>query len=168
MLARWAVASRPHDPHRRRRPHRSSPEPSPGLSCLSMEKAEEGKDPPLPPGAQRVPPYALDRETLEAEVRLDRFRASGPGGQHVNTTSSAVRLTHLPSGVVVIAQDSPSQFRNKETAFERLSRRLQTLNRVPKKRVPTRPTRASKERRIETKKTRGSVKATRGKPAHDD
>lgn len=114
------------------------------------------------------PPYALDRGTLENEVRLDAYRASGPGGQHVNKTSSAIRLTHLPSGVVVIAQDSPSQFRNKEIAFERLATRLKKLNHVPKKRVPTKPSRASKERRIEAKKTRGSVKSTRGKPGHDE
>jgi ribosome-associated protein len=120
---------------------------------------------PLP---WRAPPYALDRETLEAEIRLDAYRASGPGGQHVNKTSSAIRLTHLPSGVVVIAQDSPSQFRNREIAFERLIGRLKKLNHVPKKRVPTRPTRASKERRIEAKKTRGNVKAARGRIGPDE
>ena len=120
------------------------------------------------PDPSRSPPYALDRETLETEVRLDAYRASGPGGQHVNKTSSAIRLTHLPSGVVVIAQDSPSQFRNKERAFERLIARLEKLNHVPKKRVPTKPSRAAKQRRIETKKTRGTIKAARGKPAHDE
>jgi ribosome-associated protein len=120
------------------------------------------------PSAVQGPPYAVDRETLENEVRLDAFRASGPGGQHVNKTSSAIRLTHLPSGVVVIAQDSPSQFRNKEIAFERLAARLERLNHVPKKRVPTKPSRAAKQRRIEAKKTRGTTKAARGKPAHDE
>ena len=111
----------------------------------------------------RLPPYAVDRETLELEIRLDTYRASGPGGQHVNKTNSAIRLTHLPSGVVVIAQDSPSQFRNKETAFERLIARLTKLNHVPKKRLATKPTRASKERRIEAKKTRATVKSVRSK-----
>ena len=71
------------------------------------------------------PPYAVDRETLEREVVVDVFRASGPGGQHVNRTESALRLTHLPSGVVVMSQDSPSQFRNRETAFARLIERLE-------------------------------------------
>ncbi len=133
-----------------------------------MESAKGSSEIPDAQSLLRAPPYALDRATLETEVRLDRFRASGPGGQHVNTTSSAVRLTHFPSGAVVIAQDSPSQFRNKETAFERLIRKLQALNRVPKKRVATRPTRASKERRIEAKKTRGSLKSGRGKPKADE
>ena len=94
------------------------------------------------------PPYATDRETLEREVLVDVFRASGPGGQHVNKTESALRLTHPPSGVVVTAQDSPSQHRNRETAFARLIERLRRLNHVPKKRVPTKPSRASKERRL--------------------
>ena len=81
------------------------------------------------------PPYATDRETLEREVVVEVFRASGPGGQHVNKTESALRLVHPPSGVVVIAQDSSSQHRNREIAFERLAERLERLNYVPKKRV---------------------------------
>ena len=115
-----------------------------------------------------LPPYSIERETLEREIEIDTYRASGPGGQHVNKTNSAIRLTHLPSGVVVIAQDSPSQFRNKEIAFERLVERLKKLNHVPKKRLATKPTRASKERRIEAKKTRATVKSTRTKKIHHD
>jgi protein subunit release factor B len=115
-----------------------------------------------------LPPYSIERETLEREVDIDTYRASGPGGQHVNKTNSAIRLTHLPSGVVVIAQDSPSQFRNKEIAYERLVERLKKLNHVPKKRLATKPTRASKERRIEAKKTRATVKSTRTKKIHHD
>jgi ribosome-associated protein len=113
------------------------------------------------------PPYSLDRDVLEREVLVDVFRASGPGGQHVNRTESALRLTHPPSGVVVTAQDSPSQHRNREIAFERLIARLTRLNHVPKKRVPTRPTFASKKRRIETKKREGDKKRSRGR-VHDD
>jgi ribosome-associated protein len=114
------------------------------------------------------PPYATDRATLEREVTVDVFRASGPGGQHVNKTESALRLTHLPSGVVVSCQESSSQHRNRETAFERLAERLERLNYVPKKRVKTRPTRASKERRIETKKREGVKKQARGRVRSDD
>src|SRR3954470_11168997 len=109
------------------------------------------------------PPYSLDRDVLEREVLVDVFRASGPGGQHVNRTESALRLTHPPSGVVVTAQDSPSQHRNREIAFERLIARLTRLNHVPKKRVPTRPTFASKKRRIEGKKQVAEKKRTRGR-----
>jgi len=114
------------------------------------------------------PPYSLDRKTLEREVVVEVFRASGPGGQHVNKTQSALRLTHLPSGVVVMSQDSPSQFRNRETAFKRLVKRLERLNYVPRKRVATKPTKASRERRIEGKKQRGVTKRARGRVAHDE
>ena len=112
--------------------------------------------------------YATDRETLEGQVRIDTYRASGPGGQHVNKTNSAIRITHEPSGVVVIAQDSSSQFRNKELAYERLIEKLKKLNHVPKKRFATKPSRASKERRIETKKTRAVVKTGRSKKVNID
>ena len=114
------------------------------------------------------PPYATDRDILEREVIVDVFRASGAGGQHVNKTESALRLTHPPSGVVVIAQDSPSQHRNKEIAFERLIERLERLNHVPKKRVPTKPTRAAKKRRLEVKKQVGRKKQARGKVRGDE
>ena len=114
------------------------------------------------------PPYATDRDALEREVVVEVFRASGPGGQHVNRTESALRITHPPSGVVVIAQDSPSQHRNREIAFERLLERLVRLNHVPKKRVPTKPTRGSKERRIGEKKQRGVTKRGRGRVGGDE
>lgn len=109
----------------------------------------------------KPPPYALNRVALEREVRVDTYRASGPGGQHVNRTESAVRLTHAPSGVVVTATEHRSQNRNREVAFERLAHRLQMLNRVPKKRKPTRITRAAKERRLAAKKHRASRKRDR-------
>jgi len=114
------------------------------------------------------PPYALDRETLEREVVVDVFRASGAGGQHVNKTESALRLTHLPSGVVVTSQDSRSQHRNREIAFERLRERLVRLNHVPKKRVPTKPTAGARKRRLETKKQTGRKKQARGRVRGDE
>ena len=117
---------------------------------------------------QRPPPYALDRDILEREVEIEFFRASGPGGQHVNKTQSALRLTHWPSGVVVVAQDSPSQHRNRDLAFERLAERLKRLNYVKPKRVPTKPSAASRKRRVEGKKRLGEKKRTRGQVRPDE
>ena len=70
---------------------------------------------------------SVDVDINPADVKMDVYRASGAGGQHINKTSSAVRLTHIPTGIVVASQQQRSQFQNKDTAYAMLRAKLYQL-----------------------------------------
>jgi ribosome-associated protein len=109
---------------------------------------------------------AQDDDALLAHCELDYFVAGGPGGQHRNKTASAVRLVHTPTGLTVTATERRSQSLNRSRALERLRAALKALSHIPKRRRPTRPSRAAKERRLDEKRHRGQRKASRRESAN--
>jgi protein subunit release factor A len=107
-------------------------------------------------------------EDLLKECNVDTFRAGGKGGQHLNKTESAVRMTHLPTGTVVSCQDERSQYQNKRKCLLQLREKLVALNYRPPKRIPTRKPRSAKEKILETKRKQSQKKQLRKKPEMDD
>jgi ribosome-associated protein len=122
-----------------------------------------------------------------AEIALRASRSSGPGGQHANVTASRVEavfdveasrsldeawrvrlLERLGPVVTAVAQDGRSQYRNRELALSRLAAKLAAALRVPKHRRPTRPTKASRRRRLDAKRRTAERKQARRRPSSDD
>ena len=107
-------------------------------------------------------------ENLLAQCEVETFRSSGPGGQNVNRRETAVRLRHVPTGVVAASQQERSQLQNKRIALEILRHKLRNLNKRRRKRIPTAMPRGVRERILETKKLVSSKKRQRAKPAIDE
>jgi ribosome-associated protein len=122
-----------------------------------------------------------------AEITVRASRSSGPGGQHANVTASRIEasfdiaasttlseaqkeraMARLGPRVTAVAQDARSQSRNRELALSRLAARLAHALEVPRVRTKTRPTTASKRRRIDSKRRRGDTKRARRRPGDDD
>jgi len=143
--------------------------------------------------AKAAPIWVTGALTLDpSEIEESFVRATGPGGQHVNTTSTAVQLRfdvrHSPSltddvrhrlerlagrrltrdGVIVlVAQGQRSQKRNREEALDRLVALVREAARPPTPRKKTRVSKAAKRRRVDDKKHHGAIKSLRSKQAHD-
>jgi len=122
-----------------------------------------------------------------SQIDVRTSRSSGPGGQHANVTASRVEavldvaetdaltdaqkrrvMARCGPRIVATAQDTRSQARNRELALERLRSRLASALAVQRKRKPTRPSRAAKERRLDSKRRAGERKAARRRPRSDD
>jgi len=105
--------------------------------------------------------FATDMATLEREVLVEPYRAPGPGGQRKNRKETAIRLTHSPSGIIVVASERRSQAQNREIAFKRLTDRLARLNRPRKRRVPTKPSASAVRRQKQAKEKLSQKKRLR-------
>jgi protein subunit release factor B len=111
--------------------------------------------------------FNTDPEILKKEVVIETYRSRGPGGQRKNKTETAVRLTHLPSGITVTATEHRSQAQNRKLAFERLREHLIKLNRPRKRRIPTSVPLGVIERKKEEKKIHSVQKRLRQKTSKE-
>lgn len=107
-------------------------------------------------------------EKLLEECEVSAFRSSGKGGQHVNKVSSAVRLKHIPSGIVVTCQLERSQYRNRQICLERLREKVEKLNYRQPKRIRTKVPRSVREKRLENKTRQSARKRLRRRPIIDE
>lgn len=110
----------------------------------------------------------LDLDALADQCRAEAFHASGPGGQGVNTADSAVRMCHVPTGIVVSSRAERSQLQNRRACLCKIRAELLRRSTPPKVRRATRPSEAAVRRRLETKRRRAHVKRLRRRVGTDE
>lgn len=108
-----------------------------------------------------------DDDDLLKQCHVSSFRAAGSGGQHVNVTNSAVRLVHLPTGIVVTSQEQRSQYLNKRMCIAKLRKKVSQLNYRKPKRIATKMSRAVKNKNLAKKKKDSEKKQHRRSPFKD-
>ena len=110
---------------------------------------------------------ALPLDQLAGQCEAEAFHAHGPGGQGVNTADSAVRMVHAPTGIVAVSREERSQLRNRHRCLEKIHAELARRAVPPKKRLKTKPTKASVERRLAAKRRTSDIKRSRRRPEDD-
>ena len=107
---------------------------------------------------------AFARQTpqeIARDCEVQVFRATGPGGQGVNTTDLAVRMRHVPTGITVVSRESRSQLQNRERCVEKIIELCRRRARPPRPRKKTHVPASQRRRRLESKRARGKVKQLR-------
>ena len=115
-----------------------------------------------------IPRIPSSDEDLLSKCEVETFRSSGRGGQNVNKRDTAVRLRHIPTGIVVTCQRERSQYRNKQIALGELRNRLEALSQPPKPRIPTVAPRGVRKKILDFKKRRTEKKNLRKRPKIED
>ncbi len=103
----------------------------------------------------------MDDAAILRVCEVQVFRATGPGGQGVNTTDSAVRMRHVPTGITVVSRETRSQYQNRQTCLAKLRAAFEQRARRPKPRRKTKVPRKVNERRLEGKRRRADAKKAR-------
>lgn len=107
-------------------------------------------------------------EELLMQCKVTAFRSSGSGGQHVNVTDSAVRLMHIPTGIVVMSQKGRSQFANKKDCIQKLRKIVDKLNYCAPKRIPTKIPKSVKNKDMAKKAKHSQKKKLRSLSSSDE